>query len=187
VVEEHILVVFNAMQKKQEKSFVKRVICLIVLAILFVNFSSFASLPVTFSDDIKTQNSRLFNSNAGYSFVYNTFFMFDKHLPVENFLKILVNNGLNMQFPDATLKNSEDFKKWYAGVGDAIKNQTHTVKSLEVSYGPENLLLVHVIVHWQAENIKGEYISFLADQNWTLVEEDGNLKIRDYLVKEAGK
>ncbi|MBF0410076.1 MAG: hypothetical protein HQM10_22220 [Candidatus Riflebacteria bacterium] len=163
----------------------KKIIFILSLLILISSGSFAATFPEEFSNDIKIQSSRTCNLNAGLSFVYNTYYMFDKHVPVDAFLSNLVQTDLNMQFPDATLKNSEDFKKWYKGIGDSIKTQTHTVKSLKVKYGPHKSLLVHVIVHWQAENMKGEYISFLAEQNWTLVEEKGQLKIKDYLVKEA--
>jgi hypothetical protein len=70
-------------------------------------------------------------------------------------------------------------------VGKNTKTQRHTVKSVDVSYGPTNTFLVHVIVLWEAEDSKGVFIQFLADQHWTLIEEDRRLKIRDYIVKAA--
>jgi hypothetical protein len=156
-------------------------------AMLFFSFNSAigGEIPAEYSKDIKIQQSQTYNKNAVLSFVYSIYYMFDKHVPVEGFLKNMVNTGLNMQFPGAPLKSFEDFEKWYSDVGENTKTQRHTVKSVDVSYGPANTFLVHVIVLWEAEDSKGFFVQFLADQHWTLVEEDGRLKIRDYIVKAA--
>lgn len=111
--------------------------------------------------------------------------MFDKHVPVDEFLRVLTDQGPNMRFPEATLSSHGEFKDWYADIGENIKSNTHTVESLDVKIGGNGLYRAHVIVLWQAENKKGEYLKFKADQRWTLIEEQGRLKIKDYVVKAA--
>ncbi|MBF0544621.1 MAG: hypothetical protein HQM08_09315 [Candidatus Riflebacteria bacterium] len=163
----------------------KKILVMTLFLVFSLTCGFAADVSDEYSKDIQIQQSRVFNKNAVLSFVYSIYFMFDKHVPVDGFLKNLVEKGLNMQFPGSPLKSYDDFKKWYADVGTNTKTQRHTVKSVEVSYGPDKTFLVHVIVLWEAVDSKGTFIQFLADQNWTVVEVDGSLKIRDYIVKAA--
>jgi hypothetical protein len=142
-------------------------------------------VPLEYKTAIDLQNNHLFNQNAVTSFVYNTFYMFDKHVPVEQLLKNLVEENLNMQFPEATLKSKEDFKRWYAGIGENIKSNTHKVQSVDVNINANNTYSARVIVLWQAESKKGEFLKFKVEQKWTLVAEQGRLKIKEYLVSKA--
>ncbi|MFZ2959221.1 MAG: hypothetical protein WA705_20230, partial [Candidatus Ozemobacteraceae bacterium] len=102
-----------------------------LLLVLFVltTFQALAvEVPQAYLDDVKLQEDRTFNQNAVLSFVYNTYFMFDKHVAVDDFLKNLAEKDLNMKFPEAELKSHADFQKWYKGVGDSIQSNTHTVQ-----------------------------------------------------------
>ncbi len=158
----------------------------LLLFTLFGSLNVFAAeIPQTYLDEIRILEQRTFNENAVRSFVYNVYFLFDKHVPVDDFLRNLVEKDLNMKFPEAHLKSHADFQNWYKGVGDSIQSNTHTVESIKVKMNEDGTYGVHVIVLWQAVDRKGEYLKFKADQNWVLVEEDGRLKIRDYLVQEA--
>ena len=142
-------------------------------------------VPHEYKTELVQQNSHIFNKNAVTAFVYNTFFMFDKHAPVEQFLSNLVEKNLIMQFPEATLMSKEDFKKWYAGIGENIKSNNHTVQSVDVKVNADSTFTARVIVLWQAESKKGEFLTFNAEQKWTIVAEQGRLKIKDYLVSKA--
>lgn len=158
---------------------------LLVLFVLTTFQAQGSNAPKAYLEDAKMQEDRAFNQNAVLAFVYNTYFLFDKHVPVEDFLKNLSEKGLNMKFPEAELKSFADFQKWYKGVGDTIQSNTHTVQSVNVKMNKDGTFNVHIIVLWQALNKKGEYLKFKADQTWVLIEDAGRLKIRDYLVKEA--
>ena len=149
--------------------------------------SAFAAAPVpdSYQNEVREQEAGAFNRNGVLAFVYKTFFMYDKHVPVEDFLQNLFDKDLSMQFPEATLTSHEDFRKWYAGIGENIKSNTHTVKSVEVDLLGSGTFKVHVVVLWQAESTKGEYLKFLADQSWIVQEDQGRLKIKDYVVKAA--
>ncbi|HNV72299.1 MAG TPA: hypothetical protein PKO06_21505 [Candidatus Ozemobacteraceae bacterium] len=158
----------------------------LLLIALFSSLSAFAvEIPPDYLDEVNILQHRAFNANAVRAFVYNVYFLFDKHVPVEEFQQHLVDKDLNMKFPEAHLKSHVDFQNWYKGVGDSIQSNTHTVESIAVKMNEDGTFGVHVIVLWQAINKKGEYLKFKADQNWVLVEDNGRLKIRDYLVKEA--
>lgn len=158
----------------------------IVLGVFFATVATGAeAIPQEYKTAVDMQNKQVFNQNAVASFVYNTFFMFDKHAPAEQFLNNLVEKNLNMKFPEATLKSHQDFKKWYAGIGENIKSNTHTVQSIDVKVNADSTYTARVIVLWQAESKKGEFLMFKADQKWTVIAEQGRLKIKDYVVSEA--
>ena len=164
----------------------KRLLLLLfVLQALLVPPTFAADVPQAYLDAVKLQEDRTFNENAVLSFVYNTYYMFDKHVAVDDFLRNLSDKDLLMKFPEAELKNHADFQKWYKGVGDSIQSNTHTVQSVKVKMDDDGTFGVHVIVLWQAQSKKGDYMKFKADQNWTLIDDNGRLKIREYLVKEA--
>jgi hypothetical protein len=160
----------------------------ILLLFCFLSLSwslTAAEIPEAYQEEVRIQETYAFNPNAIRSFVFSIFFLFDKHVPVEDFLRNLVDKDLKMVFPEKTLLSPEDFKAWYAGVGEAIQSNTHQVETLEVRVKPDGTYAVHVVVLWQAVNRKGEYIKFKADQNWLLVDDNGRLKIKEYLVKAA--
>jgi len=159
----------------------------LIVAVVALASAALAAEPIPepYREAVAQQNAHTFNRNALTAFVYNTFYQFDKHVPVEQFLHNLVDKDLNMQFPEATLKSHDEFKKWYAGIGENIKSNTHTVQSVEPRVSEDGKYSVHVIVFWQAETVKGEYLKFTADQQWTLVDDQGRLKIKDYIVKPA--
>jgi len=159
---------------------------LLLVTFVLAGFPAFAAEPPQdYLEAVKIQEERTFNENAVLAFVYNIYSLFDKHVPVEDFTRNLVDKDLRMKFPEAELKSHADFQKWYKGVGDDIQSNTHTVQSVKVKMNDDGTFGVHVIVLWQAVNKKGEYLKFKADQNWTLVDDAGRLKIREYLVKEA--
>jgi hypothetical protein len=54
-----------------------------------------------------------------------------------------------------------------------------------VKINANNTYSARVIVLWQAESKKGEFLKFKAEQKWTLVAERGHLKIKDYIVTKA--
>lgn len=161
----------------------KRFLLVLFVLMTITNFA--AEVPQAYLDAVKLQEDRAFNENAVLAFVYNTYYLFDKHVAVEDFLKNLADKDLLMKFPEAELKSHADFQKWYKGLGDNIQSNTHTVQSVMVKAKDDGTFGVHVIVLWQAQSKKGEYMKFKADQNWTVIDDNGRLKIREYLVKEA--
>ena len=91
-----------------------------------------------------------------------------------------------MQFPEGKLQNHADFEHWYdVSVGTNIKNNTHTIEHLNVAVLGNKTYQVDLIVWWQAETMKGEYLSYRFHQVWTLVEDDQSLKIQKYVVRQV--
>jgi len=43
------------------------------------------------------------------------------------------SKNLEMRFPETTLRSHADFKRWYAGIGQTIASNTHTLESVKMS------------------------------------------------------
>ena len=143
--------------------------------------------PPDYADAVRIQQEHRFCENDIRSFVYHVFALYDKHVPVSRFLPLLADKGLDMRFPDATLRSHKDFKRWYAGIGKDIRSNTHQVERIDVSYPGRGRYQVGVVVLWQAMIKKGGYVSMRARQVWTL--EEGKTRrwprILSYIVEAA--
>lgn len=137
---------------------------------------------------VATQQQNRFSQNAIKSFVYHVFALYDKHEDVSKFLPLLSDDGLEMRFPETTLRSKEDFKKWYAGIGDNIQSNTHQLEKLDAKILGNGKYEVDLIVLWQALTKENRYIKFRAHQTWLLrdVKEDSPWpQIVRYVVEEA--
>jgi hypothetical protein len=116
------------------------------------------------------------------------FALYDKHEDVSKFLPLLSDDGLEMRFPETTLRSKEDFKKWYAGIGDNIQSNTHQLQKLDAKILGNGTYEVDLIVLWQALTKENRYIKFRAHQTWLLrdAKEDSPWpQIFRYVVEEA--
>ncbi|MEJ6479809.1 nuclear transport factor 2 family protein [Nostoc punctiforme UO1] len=71
------------------------------------------------------------------------------HAPLEEYITLLAENDLQMQFPETTIYGFKSFKDWYQGVVNKYFNQIHTLKELKV-IPEDDHAKVQIIVHWQA-------------------------------------
>lgn len=141
--------------------------------------------PLYYTEAVRQLRQNRYGENDIKSFVYHIFSMYDYHVPVAQFYPYLVDTGLEMQFPEGTLQSHKDFKHWYdVSVGKNIKTNTHTIESLHVSVQGNKTYQVDLVVWWQAETMAGNYLSYHVQQTWTLVESNGTLKIRRYIVRQ---
>jgi hypothetical protein len=160
----------------------------LVLAILVLGSPAPAQDLERYHSAVATQQQNRFNENAIKSFVYHVFALYDKHEDVSKFLPLLSDDDLEMRFPETTLRSKEDFKKWYAGIGDSIQSNTHQLEKLDVKILGNGKYEVDLIVLWQALTKENEYIKFRAHQIWLLrdAEEDSPWpQIVHYVVEEA--
>lgn len=107
----------------------------------------------------------------------------DIHAPMSECARMLVDTGLEMIFPEQTLKGLDDFKAWYAGgtysdgtqapgVINIFFDEIHTVKDVQISVSGEEAV-VDVVVGWQASwfeppAAKSKRTAMDATQRWTL-------------------
>lgn len=96
----------------------------------------------------------------------------DVHAPVEEFLPLLADEGLVMQFPEATLRDKQAFIDWYTGVTHKFFDEVHVMKELFIA-SDEDTATVQLVVNWQAHiwnppAAKSQWLGFDAKQRWTI-------------------
>ena len=110
----------------------------------------------------------------------------DEHVPQVDLTPMLVDNGLKMVFPEATVEGHAGFEGWYQRVIRIFFDEVHEVRSTESTI-EGNKAQVKVVVHWEASvweppERNSKRISLEAFQTWEVVEEDGQHKIAVYTV-----
>jgi hypothetical protein len=139
--------------------------------------------PPAYTAAVKQLQQNRYGENDIKSFVHHMFAMYDYHVPVAQFYPYLMDSGLDMQFPEEMIRSHKDFQHWYdISIGKNIKTNTHTIESLHVIAQGNKTYQVDLVVWWQAETMKGEYLSARFKQTWTVVERGESLKIQRYIV-----
>jgi hypothetical protein len=121
-------------------------------------------------------------------FVNAWFLALDQHVPTAEISK-LVDDNVQMIFPEKTLHGIGDFQAWYAGgaysdgeqapgVINIFFDEDHNVASMESEAGGDQVN-VRVVVAWQASMFippaaKSKRVVLDATQDWTLVKSDKN-------------
>jgi hypothetical protein len=120
--------------------------------------------------------------------VYAWFHKITYKAPVEELQAMLSTEGLEMKFPDSTMKNHADFSQWYHTVTHLFFDQVHEIKFLAVSLDNE-LATVNLIVNWQARTWQppaafSEWQGAYVHQTWTVKKDAQTEKpvIVTYLV-----
>jgi protease I len=122
------------------------------------------------------------NENKVRSFVYQWFYYFDRQVSVDNYLKEIVDDRLEIRFPEITLNSHADFKNWYKDIQDKLVSNTHTIKKLNVNTVLNDRNNVDLVVRWEARFKDGSTVALDISQVWDLVEQDG-IKLKTNLVK----
>ena len=112
----------------------------------------------------------------------------DVHAPMVEILPFLADEGLEMVFPEATVKGWSGFEGWYQRVIRIFFDEKHTVKECVPEING-NKATVKVVVEWQASvwnppADKSERIVLDAYQTWEVVEENGSPKVIKYVVDD---
>lgn len=112
----------------------------------------------------------------------------DVHAPLEEYVPLLAEAGVEMVFPEATVKGFEGFKGWYERVIALFFDEVHTVKQVKPA-GSGEKVEVKVVVKWEASRwnppaAKSERIILDAYQTWTVVRspKTGKPAILRYVV-----
>ncbi|WP_306210650.1 nuclear transport factor 2 family protein [Actinoplanes sp. RD1] len=114
--------------------------------------------------------------------------LLDRHVPLEEALTRLVDEGLEMRFPEATARGHAGFADWYKAVTNRFFDEVHTVTSVEfLDFAPDRAT-VKVVVNWQATiwnppAAKSRWLGFDAYQTWEVVPgELGTPLVKTYIV-----
>jgi ketosteroid isomerase-like protein len=112
----------------------------------------------------------------------------DRHDELGTVLPYLLDDGLEMRFPEATARGHAGFSDWYKAVTNRFFDEVHTVTSVDITRLDEQGATVSVVVNWQARiwnppAARSEWLGFDAYQTWELVAApDGTAKLRTYIV-----
>jgi hypothetical protein len=114
----------------------------------------------------------------------------DRHAPLTEVQGFLINEGLEMRFPETTAHGHSGFAKWYDEVTNRFFDEQHVIIRVESSINGSEAL-VTVLVNWQARiwdppAPSSQWLGFDADQTWVVVaDRDGQgTKIKSYIVNE---
>jgi hypothetical protein len=118
-------------------------------------------------------------------FVQQWYDLLSAHEPVEKLLSLVSEHDLEMIFPPDILRTHEDFRRWYTAVGEANRDQSHTVERLDTRRQGDTVD-VDVTVLWQTTQTSDDVtIRRRVQQQWRLRElPDGRLVIVNYQVGE---
>jgi len=112
----------------------------------------------------------------------------DRHDELGEMLRYLIDDGLEMRFPEATAYGHSGFSDWYKGVTNRFFDELHTVTAVDITALDERSATVSVVVNWQARiwnppAAKSEWLGFDAYQTWELVAAPGDtVKLKTYVV-----
>ncbi|HEY8642553.1 MAG TPA: nuclear transport factor 2 family protein [Candidatus Dormibacteraeota bacterium] len=114
----------------------------------------------------------------------------DVHAPVAELLPMLADEGLEMRFPEATLKGQPAFVEWYEGVTRKFFDEIHDMKELNIDPAGDEAN-VKLVVNWQAKvwnppDAKSKWLGFDAYQTWIVKRspQSGRPVIATYIVDE---
>jgi len=113
----------------------------------------------------------------------------DVHAPKEELTALVIDEGLEMVFPEATVYGWEGFLGWYDAVINIFFDEEHTVKSV-VPEITGDTATVKVVVEWKASLWKkpaanSERIECDAYQTWEVKSDGkGGALVTKYIVDE---
>ncbi len=123
------------------------------------------------------------------SFVADWYRKLDVHAPADQVVA-LVDDQVEMRFPEGAVRGAEGFRAWYEGVIRLFFDELHTVTRVGIDR-QDGRCLVEVVVNWQARRWRSpaprsEWIGFDAYQRWemTVSPRNGRPVVSRYLVDE---
>lgn len=129
-----------------------------------------------------------FTEAAVTELIETWFHKLDVHAPSDELLPLLVDDGLEMRFPEATLHGHQDFLKWYDTVAHRFFDEIHELKEVNVTPAATTAE-VKLVVNWQARTwdppaAKSQWLGFDAAQTWVVTPsaDTGQLAILVYTV-----
>ncbi|MFD0688703.1 nuclear transport factor 2 family protein [Actinomadura fibrosa] len=129
-----------------------------------------------------------FDIEAIRKFAVDWYVALDRHVPLRDVLPMLVDEGLEMRFPETTAYGHTGFTEWYDAVTHRFFDERHEVTKVDATVKDDEAM-VTVLVNWQAKvwdppAATSTWLGFDADQTWVVVPgEDGSgLRIRTYIV-----
>lgn len=123
-------------------------------------------------------------------FVSDWYYALDIHAPAEECEKFLVDDGLELVFPEKTMRTYAEFEEWLGVIYGTFFDELHNVVSVEIGNVTATSAELQVVVAWQASwftppDAKSKRTSMNAYQRWMIQTSDKNahgLAIEKYFV-----
>ena len=112
----------------------------------------------------------------------------DRHDELPAVLPYLVDDGLEMRFPEGTMRGHAGFADWYKAVTNRFFDEVHTVSTVDFQELTAERARLAVVVNWQARiwnppAPKSLWLGFDAYQTWEVVPgPDGRPQVKTYIV-----
>jgi len=120
--------------------------------------------------------------------VYTWFRKLTYKAPADELAALLSTDGLEMEFPDDTMRNHAEFKEWLKKVTHLFFDQVHEIKFLAIDLDGDRAA-VKLIVNWQARTWDppaafSEWTGAYVHQTWSVKrdEQSGRAVIVTYKV-----
>jgi hypothetical protein len=113
--------------------------------------------------------------------------LLDVHAPVEEFVPLVAQTGLEMYWPEGPTFGVDEFKGWYHKVTNLFFDEVHTMKELAITPRGD-VADVKLTVNWQARiwnppDAKSKWLGMDAHQTWVVVRSsDGRAVVQKYVV-----
>jgi ketosteroid isomerase-like protein len=112
----------------------------------------------------------------------------DRHDRLEQVLDFLVDDGLEMRFPEGTSRGHTGFAEWYKAVTHRFFDEEHTLTKVEATIDGDQAT-VQVLVNWQAKiwdapAPNSSWLGFDADQTWIVVAGENGPLVKTYIVND---
>ncbi len=103
----------------------------------------------------------------------------DIHAAAEDLHPLLASEGLEMVFPEKTMRTYGDFDEWLDAIYHTFFDENHNVHSVDVTSRTDATADIDVVVAWQASwftppDAKSKRTSMNAIQRWTVQKSDQN-------------
>ena len=103
-------------------------------------------------------------------FVDEWYHKLDIHVPLETFLTMVADEGIQFRFPEVTVTDKAGLTKWYNRVTNTFFDEIHQMQQLAITPKGDRAS-VKLQVRWQASTWnppapKSERLAFLAGQSW---------------------
>lgn len=114
----------------------------------------------------------------------------DRHDELADVLPYLLDEGLEMRFPEVTARGHSGFIDWYKAVTNRFFDEQHTVKTVEITRIDAQGADLTVVVNWQCKiwnppAANSEFLGFDAYQRWELVfGPDEDIWLKTYIVDD---
>lgn len=116
------------------------------------------------------------------------FALFDRNAAVEEFLPLIIDEKLEMRFPERNLRCHADFRDWHAGIVKTFRKASHEVSEIRIKTIRPGTWQVALTVLWRAEPFDGKPVSMRVRQHWVVKDRGGPTPmICSYLVRPLWK